>query len=1306
MRHVLLLVVCVLMVHVLPKGGYAQSDGVPLQLLEETAHDLQLQQTGPGEYEIKTTGEDPYLYTRLLNASLDSSQHVLAFEYFSASGVDDVQFFFVPPLKESRSLVRNLGVSEGWTNFSVDFSEVVDHWGRAGDSLRIDFGNTAGGTLQIRNLRLRAPTERERELAAREAQRKRFEAKLEKDLRAYLDASYPDTIRRVSVRDSTSAITGKVTESSRGALHLAEVPLHQHVTQPDSLIRAAEVERRPSGFEVVLDRYVRRGSTTYDRLLSKWVLLEETASGAELRSHARYPDEVEARWELPEEKTATKKGLGGYSAGRSAPDSDLDSLGITSVTVNIWVTEFMRSEPSSQTMPFTFNGKTYHVNRDAVEDLDATLQSAAARDLVTSAIILIGQAADVKDKKIGEIFEHPHSDPAGIYSMANVTSARGVEYYAAIMDFLAQRYSRPDEKYGRIHHWIVHNEVDAGWVWTNAGEKTPLVFMDLYHKSMRTIYYIARKYNPHAKAFISLTHYWDWTSDEHFYHSRDLLNLLLDYSGAEGDFEWAIAHHPYPESLADPRVWEDEKVDYTFSTPLITYKNIEVLDAWVKQPRTFYEGQPRTVYLSEQGLNSPDYSEEHLTEQAAGMCYAWKKFAPLSGIDAFQYHNWQDNRGEGGLRIGLRRFPDAEENPGGKKPIWHVYEALGTPREDEACAFAKEVIGIEDWSQVQHEKPIEEGSAASEVGATSQAPSVRDVKSDTWVATDALGRTLPGYAEVGPRKDNRTVGIFYFLTHNDSTGNGPPDVTDILAESPQDPDWGDGAHYWGEPESGYYLSTDRWMIRQHARLLSDAGVDVIVFDVTNNVTYPESYSTIAEVFQKMHAQGEDTPQFAFLASEESTFQLWEDLYSKGRFTDLWFRWKGKPLLMFGQWQKVGPMEEVTFPEEIRDFFTIRESWAWTSLPWYDDGGHHEWPWVDHFPQSIGWSASPDSAEYVPVAAAQHPLSNIGRSFHNFHQPATGPYDLTPYTDQGLYFGEQWSRALEVEPEFVFVTGWNEWGAGKQVMDENIQESLMFWDFYPGAHLGKAGEALDPGDVYFIDQYNQEYSRDIEPMKGGHTDNYYYQLMANVRRYKGVRRPEPPSPPQTIRLQGPFSQWEGIRPAYQDHRFDTTHRNSPGQEGAGPYVNTTGRNDIVRAKVARDAANVYFYAATREAMTPPSGGDQWMLLYIDADQDPSTGRHGYDYRVNGGVQSGGATTLEAFEAGEGWTPHQSLSYQRAGNELMLAVPRPPLGEEAEVAFDFHWSDNTALDGDLSDFFLDGDNAPERRANYRYEAKRTN
>lgn len=577
----------------------------------------------------------------------------------------------------------------------------------------------------------------------------------------------------------------------------------------------------------------------------------------------------------------------------------------------------------------------------------------------------------------------------------------------------------------------------------------------------------------------------------------------------------------------------------------------------------------------------------------------------------------------------------------------------------------------------------------------------RDLQSDTWVATDALGRALPGYAECGPRKGDRFVGMFYFVTHNNNGAkDGPYNVTEILAADPVNPRWGGGTHYWGEPEAGYYIMKDEWMIRRHARQLADAGVDVIILDNTNDRIYKDVFVFIADVFRRMRAEGEKTPQIACLASQNSVMQLWEEIYSKGLYADLWFRWKGKPLLMFGQ-HIIGDrqlMDDVRFPKEITDFFTIRQSWAWTTLKWYDNG-HDEWPWVDHYPQSVGWHESPDRPEYVPVAVAQHPLSNIGRSFKDGVEPERNEYDVTSVTDRGLYFEQQWQRALEVDPEFVFVTGWNEWTAGQMTRtNQDYEEEMKKWDFFPGAKCGKGGREVRMGEGYFIDQYNQEYSRDIEPMKGGHSDNYYYQLVANVRKYKGVDRPEPVGAPVTIDIDGDFDQWRWVKKSYYDHVGDVTHRNSPGNFAAGPYINETGRNDIVESKVARDDDYVYFYVKTAEALTPHTD-PYWMLLFIDADKNHQTGWEGYDLLVNAEFKNDRTSTVKTYD-GVSWNRAKGVAFRYEGNEMMVRVPRSYFGS-GKLAFDFHWADGIQKLGDIEEFFLNGDQAPSRRANYRFE-----
>jgi hypothetical protein len=583
-----------------------------------------------------------------------------------------------------------------------------------------------------------------------------------------------------------------------------------------------------------------------------------------------------------------------------------------------------------------------------------------------------------------------------------------------------------------------------------------------------------------------------------------------------------------------------------------------------------------------------------------------------------------------------------------------------------------------------------------------------DVYADTWVATDALGRELPTFELAGPPRPNRFVGIFYFICNVYDGPQPPRDVTKILAANPARPDFQPGVpHFWGEPEAGYYRSTDRWVIRRHAYQLADAGVDTLIFDTTNDETYPETVDAVCEVFRQVRAEGERTPDVCFLASHVSALKLWDEVYAAGRHADLWFRWQGRPLLLFGHHAELhGDMNAVVFPQAMRDFFTIRHSWAWDSLAWYADRdgrrtGYHRWPWVAHTPQCVGWDR-PGVAEQVPVAVGQHPLSFIGRSFHDGRQPPTDAYDVTPDTPRGPHFAEQWRRALEVDPEFVFVTGWNEWMAGAMTCDDPSQEALQAkWSFFPGAVLGRAGHPLRVGDVYFIDQYNQEFSRDAEPMRGGHTDNYYYQLIDGIRRYKGVRPPPPATPPRTIDVDGSFAQWDGVGPEYRDHLYETLPRDEPGWGGAGRYVDRSGRNEFVAFKVARDDRHVYFHARTREPITPHTDPN-WMLLFVNADRRKDTGWQGYDFLLNWPPLDEGRTTVKRHAGGWNWEPAGEARYRVEGDQLMLAVPRALLGlADRPAAFDFHWADNIRGSGEIEDFFLGGDSAPSRRFDYRYD-----
>ncbi|NIA13855.1 MAG: hypothetical protein GWP08_07215 [Nitrospiraceae bacterium] len=549
-----------------------------------------------------------------------------------------------------------------------------------------------------------------------------------------------------------------------------------------------------------------------------------------------------------------------------------------------------------------------------------------------------------------------------------------------------------------------------------------------------------------------------------------------------------------------------------------------------------------------------------------------------------------------------------------------------------------------------------------------------------WPAVDDLGRALPMAQDVGEPRRDRFVGIFYFLWNGQHAhGPNPPyDVAKILKEHPDAlenptvPPWGPkGAmHFWSEPLLGYYLGSDPWVLRKHAQLLADAGVDTLIFDTTNRVTYRDVYMSLCKVFTEIRAEGGNTPQLTFMcntAAGDTAQELYDDLYGAGQYPELWFRWEGKPLLICDP-EKVTP--------ELREFFTLRRAhWPFNLV-----NTKNAWHWETTYPQVYGYTDDPEIPEQVNVSIAQNlrrsdgAVTNMsngdarGRSFHD------GAFDESPGAVlYGHNCAEQWRRALELDPPFVMVTGWNEWLAGK-------------WS--------------EPGEpVVFVDQFDQEHSRDIEPMKGGHGDNYYYQMVAGIRRYKGCPALPLGTPAKRIDLAAGFGQWADVGPVFTDHVNDTTARDFAGV-GELHYADATGRNDIVAAKVARDDDHVYFMVETSAALSPHTDPN-WMLLLIDADCDPATGWEGYDFLVNRQVLSGTRTVVEKHTQGWQWEKAGEANLRVEGNRFHLSIPKALLGLTGdEVRLDFKWLDNPSNPGDPLDAYVSGDAAPLGRYRYRY------
>ena len=565
-----------------------------------------------------------------------------------------------------------------------------------------------------------------------------------------------------------------------------------------------------------------------------------------------------------------------------------------------------------------------------------------------------------------------------------------------------------------------------------------------------------------------------------------------------------------------------------------------------------------------------------------------------------------------------------------------------------------------------------------------------------YAGTDDLGRSLYDATEVGVigDKGEHYVGKFYFLRH---VKHAPTDkiynLQEILDSTPE-ADKGKLStgkygkvgefHWFGEPLYGYYYINDEWVLRKHMELLTNAGVDFLFFDTTNHHTHADTALKIMKILHEMNEQGYNAPGVVFYTNTNAATMvknLYSEIYAQNRYPDTWFCIEGKPVM-------VGPADA-----NINDFFTMKIN------QWPTERENHvnAWPWMDGKRPQYVYKDSEGNKSAINVSVAQHSSTwrfsdsiydlmdraNLGRSYGEakLNEKLTEKYyDAIAANPelykQGLNFQAQWDAAHKADVPYVLVTGWNEWIAQRQSTSTEY--------------------------AHFVDLASVEFSRDIEMMKGGYFDNYYMQLAFNIQKYKGASPIILQDARHPINVTGGFEQWDAVTVTYTDYVKDCLDRDFNGY-GEQVYTDTTGRNDFTAFKITHDTKNAYFYAETRFDISKPDTKSSWMQLFIDADQDVSTGWYGYDLIVNYAAKDEFTTTVAKYN-GEGnafsFEVIGEVSYRVKGNQMMIAVPLELLDVEHcdYMNFHFKWVDSDSKMTTMEQFYTEGDVAPLGRLNY--------
>ncbi len=559
---------------------------------------------------------------------------------------------------------------------------------------------------------------------------------------------------------------------------------------------------------------------------------------------------------------------------------------------------------------------------------------------------------------------------------------------------------------------------------------------------------------------------------------------------------------------------------------------------------------------------------------------------------------------------------------------------------------------------------------------------------------DQFERTFDGNA--GKKTDKqRDVGIFYFCTLGQHGGEKIVNVTELLTQENgkelmfySDNDVApssSGVFFWGEPLWGYYNSSDSWVIRRHLALLTEAGVDFLVFDTTNAVTYDTVVSKIMNECVKMRNDGWTPPGLVFYTNAYShrvITHLYNSYYKKESLKDVWYYLDGKPLII-GNISAAADQREVRsreknyvsseLPDEILNYFTFRNS-QWPSEA-YDENG---FPWIE-------WSyPAPVHNGIISVSVASHPAlpmsfsvtrgdKNWGRGW-NVNTKQNEPDKAY----EGQFFQTTWDVALKEDPRIVFVTGWNEWTAGKMQYD---------------------------GEWAMVDLCNMEFSRDAEMMKGGYNDAFYIQLAQNIRKYKDVEIPagaQLKSDPVTVPMTADLSVWDNVEAVFRDPIVVNKARSSKGAVLSLSYTQAAARNNVTEMRVAQDADNFYFMLKATEDIVLREAGDQgWMNLLIGTGEVENKGWEGYEFVIGRGEAGEGKLTVEKLRADFTSEAAGEAEYRVDGSVMQVKVPRAALGMASdENRFYFKLADGIDEPADIMDYYVSGKSLPLGRLSFRY------
>lgn len=352
---------------------------------------------------------------------------------------------------------------------------------------------------------------------------------------------------------------------------------------------------------------------------------------------------------------------------------------------------------------YTYESKTYKINKELIDQLDAEVKRLSDSGVAVTAILLNAWNQTVPELNPLGVTELPKEQ--AVYYGFNVESEAGFRAVKAMASFLAKRYNGKNG-HGKITNWVVGNEINNQY-WNYMGDFDVSAYTSKFQRAFRVFYTAMKSVSANDNIMFSIDHYWNMLPEAApvgKYKGKDILLAFHNYEEAEGYMDYGLALHPYPYPIYSPNFWDDDKtgrVNDTVDSPIVNFKNLHVItDFMSMDSMKNRKGEVRKIFLTEEGFSSIAKGVDKSTEQAAAVAYSYFIVDNNPYISAYLMSRQEDNEDETkhGLAFGLSSIVNHQLVP---KPAHEVFKWIDNASATEGIAdFARAVIGIDSWDQL------------------------------------------------------------------------------------------------------------------------------------------------------------------------------------------------------------------------------------------------------------------------------------------------------------------------------------------------------------------------------------------------------------------------------------------------------------------------------------------------------------------------------------------------------------------------------------------------------------------------------